>query len=318
MSFLTVCLNPTLQKTLRFSSVIPDTVNRTGIHRLDASGKGINVSRVLTQLGKNVAHLTQLGGPMRPAFLSLCEEDSLSVEWVQSNSHIRFCYTLINDADSSITELVEEADPIEADTEERLLEKFDYLLQRRKPAMHDQPETPLFECLIVSGTKAAGFSDKVIPLMVRKAKEKGLTVILDVKGKDLTESLQYGPDIIKPNLYEFASTFTPDLVRNNDLPGDETETKEQIKTMMLNTCKKFNCRVILTRGSRKIWAADREQFFEADFQVVKPVNTIGCGDAFTAGLASALKDGAGFSEAIAEGIRFGALNAGLFRPGVIQ
>jgi fructose-1-phosphate kinase PfkB-like protein len=237
---------------------------------------------------------------------------------VESNSHIRFCYTLINNADSSVTELVEEAEPVEAGTEQRLLEKFDSVLQRGKPASYDRPQTPLFDYLIISGTKADGFSDKVIPLMVRKAKEKGLTVILDVKGKDLTESLQYGPDIIKPNLYEFASTFAPDLVRNNDLTGDEAETKEQIKTMMLNTCKKFNCRVILTRGSRKIWAADSNQFFEADSQAVKPVNTIGCGDAFTAGLACALKDGAGFSEAIAEGIRCGALNAGLFRPGVIQ
>jgi len=311
MSFLTVCLNPTFQKTLCFSSVIPDTVNRTGIHRLDIAGKGINVSRVLTQLGKNAVHLTQLGGPMRPAFLSFCEEDALAVEWVESNSQIRFCYTIINDADSSVTEFVEEARPVGAGTEQRLLEKFDSLLRGR-------PETPPFDCLIISGTKATGFSDAVIPLMARKAKEKGLTVILDVKGKDLTESLQYGPDIVKPNLYEFASTFAPDLVRNNDLAGDEAEIKEQIKAIMLNTCGKFNCRVILTRGSRKIWAADAERFFEADFQAVKPINPIGCGDAFTAGLAGALKDGAAFSEAIAEGIRCGALNAGLLKPGVIK
>jgi len=52
MPFLTICLNPTLQKTLCFSSVVPGTVNRTGVHRLDVSGKGINVTRVLTQLGK--------------------------------------------------------------------------------------------------------------------------------------------------------------------------------------------------------------------------------------------------------------------------
>ncbi|MDR0316308.1 MAG: tagatose-6-phosphate kinase, partial [Treponema sp.] len=128
MNYLSICLNPTLQKTLRFSSIVSDTVNRTNIHRLDASGKGINVSRVLTQLGKNVVHLTQLGGPMRPLFLSLCEQDSLSVEWVESGSPIRFCHTLINDADSSVTELIEESEPVAAGTEQRLLEHFDSLL----------------------------------------------------------------------------------------------------------------------------------------------------------------------------------------------
>ena len=315
MSYLVVCLNPTLQKTLCFQSVIPDTVNRTAIHRLDIAGKGICTTRVLTQLGKKALHLTQLGGDMRQLFLSLCEKDSLSVEWVESASQIRFCYTLITDSDSVVTELVEEAEPVEADTELRLMEKFDSLLTEKSASRPD------FEYLIVSGTKAAGFSDEVIPLMVKKAKEKGLKVILDVKGKDLLNSLEYKPDVVKPNLYEFASTFTPELIKNNELIDDEALVKWQIKNAALDICKKYGCRLILTRGSRKIWAVDLPvndaKFFEVDIPTVKPVNTIGCGDAFTAALAAALGDGKNFNEAIAEGIRCGALNAALLKPGVI-
>ena len=309
MSFLVVGLNPTFQKTLCFSSVIPNTVNRTGVHRLDIAGKGINVTRVLSQLGKKAVYLTQLGGLTRPLFLSFCEEDSLSVEWAESNSPIRFCYTLINGADSSVTELVEESSPVEAGTEQRIIEKFDFIL-------HSEKHAP-FECLIVSGTKAAGFPDSLIPLMTKKAKETGLKVFLDVKGKDLTESLRYRPDVIKPNLFEFASTFAPQLIKNNDLAGDDIAVKEEIKTIMLEICGEFGCRIVLTRGGQKIWAADGEDFFEVGFQAVKPVNPIGSGDAFTAGLAAALLDGAGFREAIAEGIRCGALNAGFIKPGVI-
>jgi 1-phosphofructokinase/tagatose 6-phosphate kinase len=305
MSYLTVCMNPALQKTLRFSSIISDTVNRTAIHRLDVSGKGINVTRVLNQLGKKAVHLTQLGGVMRSLFLSLCEADSLSVEWVESGSPIRFCYTLVGDNDSSVTELVEESEPVEAGTGDRLLEKFEKLLEGRK-------------CLIVSGTKAAGFSDSLVPLMTRKAKERGLTVILDVRGKDLTESLRYGPDIIKPNLREFVSTFAPDLIQDGDLSGDEPGVKARIGAAALDICKKYNCRVILTRGSQKIWAFENENFFEICFEAIRPVNTTGSGDAFTAGLAAALEDGAGFADAIAEGARCGALNARCLKPGVIR
>ena len=315
-----ICLNPTLQKTLRFSSIIPNTVNRTGNHRLDIAGKGICVTRVLTQLGRKAVHLTPLGGEMRSLFLSRCEQDSLSVEWVESYSQIRFCYTLINDSGSTITELVEEAEPVEAETELRLIEKFDSLLLKN-PVSHDGTG---FKHLVISGTKAAGFSDKVIPDMVRKAKEKGLKIILDVKGKDLTESLQYGPDIVKPNLYEFASTFAPDLVKNNELIDDESAVKKRIKDVALSICKKHSCRIVLTRGSGKVWAANPlglrangENFFEIDVPAIKPANTIGSGDAFTAGLAAALEDGKDFVEAIDEGIRCGALNAGLLRPGVI-
>jgi 1-phosphofructokinase family hexose kinase len=307
MSFLTVCLNPTLQKILRFSSIIPGDVNRTGDHRLDVSGKGINVTRVLTQLGKKAVHLTQLGGVMRPMFLSLCEQDGLSVEWAESNSEIRFCYTMLTDSDGGVTELIEESQAVGAGTEERLLEKFDALVGAQN-----------FSYLIISGTKAEGFSDTLIPAMVRKAKEKGLKVILDVKGKDLTESLQFAPDIIKPNLFEFAATFALELIKDNKLIADNEAAQERIKSIALDVAKKYNCRIILTNGSRKILAVEGNNFFETDIQPVKAVNTTGCGDAFTAGLSAALDDGADFRSAINEGSRCGALNAGFVKPGVIR
>jgi 1-phosphofructokinase/tagatose 6-phosphate kinase len=303
--FLTVSLNPALQKTLRFSAIIPNSVNRTGIHHLDVAGKGINVSRVIRQLGKDLVHLTQLGGPMRPLFLSLCEQDAISVEWVESGSPIRLCYTLINDADSSVTELVEESAPVIADTEERLLERFEKLL-------------PDCKCLIVSGTKASGFSDNVIPFMANKAKASGLTTILDLRGKDLIGSLAFEPDIIKPNLYEFAETFTPDLLECIENPDNEKTVKNRIREAMLELCQKYHCHIVLTRGAHQIWAAETDNFFQVDFTPVKPLNTTGSGDAFTAGLACALGDGASFAEAIAEGARCGALNALCFRPGVIR
>jgi 1-phosphofructokinase/tagatose 6-phosphate kinase len=207
-----------------------------------------------------------------------------------------------------VTELVEESEAVGAGTEQRLLEKFDSLLEHCS-----------FSWLIISGTKAAGFSNEVIPLIVKKAKEKKIKVILDIKGKDLIGSLQYSPDIIKPNLYEFADTFVPQLVKDNDIVLDNPTAIEQIKLSMLDLCKRYGCRIVLTDGSRKILVADSgDNFFEMDIQPVKAVNTIGCGDAFTAGLASALEDGKDFQEAITEGIRCGALNAGLIKPGVIK
>jgi len=291
--FLTICLNPTIQKTLRFPSVTPNMVNRTAVHRLDVSGKGINVTRVLTQLGKKAAHLTQLGGEFRPLFLSLCKQDGLSVEWVESNSEIRFCYTVINESDKYVTELVEESHPVGIGTEERLLEKFNGLIKNNS-------------FLIISGTKASGFSDLIIPTMVCKAKEKGLRVILDVKGSDLIESLKYEPDVIKPNLDEFTATFKT----------------EPAKDMLIELAQKYKCRVILTNGSKKILAAEKDNYLEIDVPIASAAltaqNTTGCGDAFTAGFAAALDEGANFIAAIDEGIRCGVLNTGLERPGVIR
>jgi len=311
--FLTVCLNPTLQKTLRFSSIFPDTVNRAGSHKLFVSGKGINVTRVLTQLGKKAVHLTQLGGNFRQLFLSLCENDELCVEWIESNSQIRFCYTLLTANDNAVTELIEESDSVAHETEQLLMEKFNALLQTQR-----------FSILIISGTKAAGFSDNVFPMMAEKAKEKGIRIILDFRGNDLLNCLKHEPDIIKPNLFEFASTFAPELIKDNDILINDEKTKEKIKSAVMDISQKYRCSVILTNGSRNIFAADKNDFYQIDVTPVKTVNSIGCGDAFTAGLASALEENMSASQplnlkaAISEGIRCGALNAGLEKPGVIK
>lgn len=306
--FLTICMNPTIQKTLRFSGLVMDKVNRTPLHRLDVSGKGINVSRVLTQLGKDCLHLTQLGGNFRPLFLDLCRQDGLSIEWVESGGPIRFCYTLINDADHSVTELVEESDPVTEGTEERLMEAYAGLL-------------PRFEWIIISGSMAAGFSPALVPFMVRLAKEGGKQVILDLRGRDLVNGLEYKPDLIKPNLFEFVQTFAPDLIAGNWLisePGNENRIKSRIRDLCFDLAEQHRCRIILTRGMDPVWFVEPGKFSEYPFEPVTPVNTTGSGDAFTAGLVAALGDGASLEDAIAQGIRCGCLNAGLLKVGVIS
>ena len=303
--FLSVSMNPTLQKTLIFSGFFKDTVNRTREYRLDTAGKGLNVCRVLTQLGKNCRLLTSLGGFYRPLYLDLCAEDELKVEWVESSSPIRLCYTIIDNGDQSVTELVEEAERVGEGTEKRLLDAFSASVK---------------ECttLIISGTKAAGFSDAIVPEMVRLAKAAGSRVMLDVCGKDLLNSLPYGPDIIKPNLYEFVSTFAPELISKNNIQGSDDEIKETVGKIRAELYKKYQCTLILTRGPASVWYAGKEELLEYTFEPVKPVNTIGSGDAFTAGCAAALEEGATLPEAVAEGVRCGALNASLLRPGVIK
>jgi 1-phosphofructokinase/tagatose 6-phosphate kinase len=299
-------MNPTLQKTLVFPSLIPDRVNRTGEHRLDASGKGINVSRVLTQLGENCIHLTQLGGIFRDLFLELCGQDNLKVEWVESSSPIRFCYTLIDKGEGTVTELVEEAGKVGEGTEERLLGAYSRLL-------------PEASSVILSGTMAAGFSETLAGEMVRLARSRSITVILDMRGRDLLQSLPWGPDIIKPNLYEFASTFAPDLVDRNEIAGGKEKVKERIRKVWGELCAKHRSRLVLTRGPETVWYSENGELEEYTFEAdAKPLNTIGSGDAFTAGLAAALGRGASLRDAVAEGCRCGKLNAALLRPGVIK
>jgi 1-phosphofructokinase/tagatose 6-phosphate kinase len=305
--FLSVCMNPTFQKTLCFHNVYTGGVNRAFLHRLDVSGKGINVTRVLSQLGKRAVHLTHLGGDLRELFLRFCEKDRLDIQWVESESNIRFCYTVIagESAGRTVTELVEEGDPVAEGTEERLLAKYRELLSGTKT-------------VIVSGTKARGYSDSLVPEMTRLAREAGRRIILDVRGSDLKGSLLFKPDVIKPNLFEFADTFAPEFKNLGELSGDESGVKERIAALALELAERYGTNIVLSRGKRPVWYAADGVFAECPVERIPLVNTIGSGDAFTAGLAAALDDGLPFADAVASGVRCGGLNAAFLKPGVIR
>lgn len=302
--FLTVCMNPTLQKTLLFSVVHNNEVNRTAEHRIDVSGKGINVCRVLEQLGKKATHLTQLGGSFLPLFLDLCKKDSIDIRYVPSESQIRFCYTLLDESNHGVTELVEESEPVSDKTESAILELYRRLLSES-------------DWVIISGTKARGFSNQLVPEMVKQAKELGKNMVLDIRGDDLLNSFMYKPEIVKPNLFEFVSTFFPEKTKQ----GTFVEPEEKILSLVKEKAKKLSLdgtSFVITRGSKPVLSFHAGNCAEITFQAVTPVNTTGSGDAFTAGLASSLADGNSLENAIQKGIECGALNAGFVKPGIIH
>lgn len=298
--YLTVCLNPVIQKTLVFGRLELDHVNRANIARTDASGKGVNVARVLSQLGAQAVHLTHAGGPNRDWFLSLCAADGLSVEWADSGSEVRICATVIDSEAKTATELVEEAAPVREGTEARLLALFDSLL-------------PSFDVLVISGTKAAGYSDAVIPAMARRAAERGLKIFLDIKGKDLVTSLPSRPVVVKPNLSEFLATFPA--------PGGagagEAALRAHVHDYAKSWKERYGTDLIVTRGGAPIWFEEGGRAAEEPTRNVQAINPTGSGDAFTAGLAYVLSEGGSLREAIREGARLGALNAANLKPGSI-
>lgn len=303
-TFLTVCMNPTIQKTLCFPIVHSNEVNRTAEHRLDVSGKGINVSRVLTQLGKKALHLTQLGGTFRPLFLELCKKDLIDIRFAESGSEIRFCYTLLEEHNHGVTELVEESEAVSEKTECAILDLFQELM-------------PKSDWLVISGTKARGFSNSLVPEMVKRAKECGKNMILDIRGDDLLNSLPYKPDVVKPNMLEFVSTFFPEYIKQGKFAVPEEEMLPLVKEKALELSLK-GTNVVITRGSKSVLSFQDGTFNEMSFGAIIPVNTTGSGDAFTAALASSLSEGKPLDEAIRNGIRCGALNAAFVKPGIIR
>jgi 1-phosphofructokinase/tagatose 6-phosphate kinase len=243
--FLSICLNPTLQKTIVLNKLWENEVNRSGEYYLDAAGKGVNCSRVLVQLGEKVIHLTQAGGKNKELLLSLIAKDGIFCRSIESNSEIRFCYTLLNMEKRTTTEIIEQPVPVNEGTEKLVWDNYEELL-------------PISHTVIIAGTKCAGFSAELYPNMVKLAKEKGKNVILDLQGADLINCLQYKPDIIKPNLIEFIHTFFQGLSDRENL--EQPEVVDYASSKMLELYQEYGIISVLTRGKNGVIFIDQGNF----------------------------------------------------------
>ena len=85
-SVLTIGLSPAFEKVLVFPSFRENEVNRSTFHTLSASGKAINVTRVLGKLGRTAVDITQLGGPRVREFLALAEKENIRVRFVETDA----------------------------------------------------------------------------------------------------------------------------------------------------------------------------------------------------------------------------------------
>jgi fructose-1-phosphate kinase PfkB-like protein len=294
--FLTICLNPVLQKTIVLSGLKENEVNRSSEYYFNAAGKGVIVSRVFIQLKERVIHLTQAGGRNRDLFLEMLNQDRIPVRWVDSGSEIRFCYTLLNMQKHTSTEIVEESVPVTPGTEEGICTLFSTLLP---------------DCLsvIISGTKAAGFSPSLYPHLVKQAKDAGKMIVLDYRKDDLKQSIVFHPDVIKLNYKEFVSTFFPG-------PGKSLENK--VKQKIIRLWKDYGIITVLTNGDKPVLYIEDGKVKSITPEPVVPVNTIGCGDAFTAGFTSMYFQSRDVTKAVYYGLKCARRNALHLIPGQLS
>ncbi len=299
---LAVCLNPTFQRTFVISHLWENEVLRSSEYYYDVGGKGLNTARILTQLGCSAIHLTHAGGAYKDIYLEENKKQHIDIAWVETESPIRTCYTIINSAAHTTTEIVEEPAAVSPGTEEGVLERFRELL-------------PTVSTVIISGSIAPGYSDDLYPRMVKEAKTAGKCVMLDIRGRLLLDSMPYRPDYINPNFVEFAQTFMPGLQLKEH--EDDPETTAAVSKKMLDIYKEYGSVCVLTHGAGPTLFFEHGEIRSMPVKRIVPRNTIGSGDAFTAGFISVIQRGGEIGEAVQKGQECGALNALHIRPGTI-
>jgi tagatose 6-phosphate kinase len=291
-----LCIGPTpaIQRVMVFKKLAPDSVNRALTTLESASGKSINVAKVIKALGCEPVAVGFLGGTRGEEVRGILDAQRITHAFLSVPPNTRQCLTAINRETGEQTELVEESQPLSSGSYEALLK----IIQERCAGV---------EAVVMSGTLTTGGPVDFYLHCVRSAHAAGVISILDARGPALLEALKAKPFLVKPNRSELAATF-----------GKEISSKESIMTAARALTERGARNVVITAGAGATVAFDGKTFWKIHSAKIEAVNPIGSGDAFTAGFVCAFSKGDDFAEACRKGAAAGAANALTLMPGEIK
>lgn len=297
---LVVSLNPTFQKTYMFKHFYLGEVNRESFHLDDASGKGINAARILTQKQVSNSMLTHLATKDEAKMLELTKKDNINLVYaLDDKSKVRTCSTLLSE-NGQTTELVEESSSVSIETDKKIRDLFDQ-------------EVKSCEYILITGTRSPNYKDDIYSSFVKKAKSLNKKVVLDIAKDELKKCINYRPDIIKPNLSEFMKTFYDEDILENE---ESEKYKEKVLSKVESLYEDLNVISVITRGTKPIWVYDENGFYEVEVETAKKcINTIGCGDTLSASLIANLLENKTLKQSLINASKDAKLNAMCMRPG---
>jgi len=277
-----------------FDSLHLDQVNRAATTLEGAAGKSVNVAKVLHALGAHPLATGFLGGD-RGAFLQAClDQQGVPHQFVQVQTPTRQCVTLVDQSTGQITELVEESRSVQLSDCTSLMAIV-------------QSQIPSARAVVMSGTIAPGVPPDFYLDCARLAREAGALAVIDAQGPALLRALAAQPGLVKPNRAELAATV-----------GRALAGEGGVLAAMRELGQSGAQRVVVTDGKNPALAWDGHRQWRITMPSIRPVNPIGSGDAFTAGLVWRLVAGDDLGEACRWAAAAGAANALTLMAGELE
>ncbi len=285
----TVTCNPALDYVMRVPSFLPGETNRAETAELQAGGKGINVSYILTQLGRESVALGFLAGDTGELLLRRIREmgvrsDFLFLPAGQTRINVKVKSRLE-------TELNGQGPEIPNASLTALLEKLDRL---------DEGDT-----LVLSGSVPPSLPPSVYGDILNHLAGKGVRSVVDATGDLLALSLPFRPFLVKPNHRELGDLLGRFLAPD-DIPALTLGARELQRRGAEN--------VLVSLGEHgALLAADGEIYLQKA-PAGSPQNSVGAGDSAVAGFLAACDQG------YAQGLRLAvaAGSATAFSPGLAR
>ncbi|MDE7361220.1 MAG: 1-phosphofructokinase [Oscillospiraceae bacterium] len=260
----TVTFNPALDYVVFVNNMKFREVNKIEKALVQAGGKGINVSMVLSELGVESRAMGFVAGFTGEAIEQSVREHGIDADFVHLESGLsRINIKLKSDGE---TELNANGPVISDKALKELFERFEDLENG--------------DVLVLAGSVPSSLPSNIYEQILEYVSAKKVITVIDASGELLTETLKYKPYLIKPNLDEIGEIFGEKPTSRDEVIICAQHLQEMGAQNVLVSMAGDGALLLDSQGDVRYCAACEGSV----------VNSVGAGDAMVAGFVSGILD----------------------------
>ena len=279
-TILTVTMNPSLDIATRIDHV-QDTIKlRCASEESHAGGGGINVARLIHNLGGDTTAIFPCGGYTGDQLLQLLREENLPTYTFPIIGHTRQSFSIHETSTGKDYRFLLPGHTLDHVVAQQCL---DYIRN-----LHEIPSY-----IIASGSLPPGVADTFYVDMLRLAQSIGSLFVLDTSGPALSKTLDAGGVYFcKPSLEELEE------LTGNALPTQALQVNAARALIEAGKTKI----IVVSLGARGALLITAEICLRASGLDVQPVSSVGAGDSMVGGIVWALGQGQSLDQTLQMGV----------------
>ncbi|ADO55760.1 1-phosphofructokinase [Paenibacillus polymyxa] len=277
----TVTLNPSIDYIVEVDDLKLGDLNRMKRDLKLPGGKGINVSRILNQLGADSTAIGFLGGFTGRFIDDTLREESIKTDFVMIEDDTRINIKLKHGDETEINGLGPAIREQEADA---LVQKLAGLQKN--------------DIVVLSGSIPPSLGGDFYERLIRVCQDTGAEFVIDTTGEALMKALVHKPLLIKPNHHELAELF-----------GVTIHSEEEIVTYGRKLLEAGAKNVLISMAGEGALFITADEVYHANVPAGTVKNSVGAGDSMIAGFVGTLALQGDPIEAFRAGVASGSATA---------
>ncbi|MGE5281440.1 MAG: 1-phosphofructokinase family hexose kinase [Chloroflexota bacterium] len=294
---LTVTLNAAIDRTVAVPNFRLGHRHRAVESRTVAGGKGVNVARAISRLGRPVIATGFVGGPTGLRVMEQLRDEEVLTDFTRIAGETRINVAVIDPTSGEQTEINERGPAVSPEEVETFVARLRYLATGAK-------------ICVIAGTLPPGAGPDLYARLVKELNEQGVAVVLDAEGEAMRAGLRAGAAVVTPNEREAEELVGQEFADRRDLVHGLSELI-RLGAGEAAITRPDGCVAAVGEGSER-------RFVEVRTEPLEVVSSVGSGDAFLAGYVAARYEGRPAEESLAYGVACGAESTQHFGAGTVD